>query len=128
MRLEKAKKLSKIYLDKCIEIYGYSKFFETYPELEFDTSIYCRYSGEEDMEGEQSPHGEFDSILNSIIIYYPQITSEQHLAETIIHEYQHYLQSPIWMTRYYNMGYSYHDHPYELAANREEKNWQRLVS
>ena len=58
-------------------------------------------------------------IINEITIYYKNIASLEELIRTIIHEYQHYLQSPSWMTRYYNMGYDYSDHPYELAAYKE---------
>ena len=28
--------------------------------------------------------------------------------------------------RYYNMGCDYNNHPYELAATAEEKNWNKL--
>ena len=50
----------------------------------------------------------------------------KHLAKSIIHEYQHYLQSPSWYTRYYSMGYNYSDHPYEIAAYKEEKNYRKV--
>ena len=53
---------------------------------------------------------------------------EKHLAETIIHEYQHYLQSPSWYTRYYSMGYRYDNHPYEIAAFNEEKNYANILT
>ena len=74
------------------------------------------------MEGEQMPDAEYDNITNSIVVYYPKVEDAKHLAEIIIHEYQHYLQSPSWMTRYYRMGYRYDNHPYEVAALKEEKN------
>ena len=73
MKLKDIERLSEQYLKKCIEVYGYSKYYECEPYLEFHKSIYSRYSGEEDAEGEQSPHAEFDSIDNSLIIYYPNI-------------------------------------------------------
>jgi hypothetical protein len=31
------------------------------------------------------------------------------------------------MKRYYNMGYNYNDHPYEVAAFDEEENWKLFV-
>ena len=123
MRLKKIELLAQKYLDKCVEIYGLSKHQDTTPYLEFETSIYARLSGEEGMEGEQMPDAEYDNLTNSIIVYYPKVENEQHLAEIIINEYQHYLQSPSWMTRYYRMGYRYDNHPYEVAATKEEKNW-----
>jgi len=127
MKLKEIEKLSKKYLQKCVDLYGYSKYFECDPYLEFHKSIYSRYSGEEDAEGEQSPVAEFDSVDNSLVVYYPNIKSKKHLAETIIHEYTHYLQSPVWMDRYYKMGYTYDNHPYEVAALKPEKDWRKVA-
>jgi hypothetical protein len=31
------------------------------------------------------------------------------------------------MTRYYNMGHNYSDHPYEIAAFAEESNWKQVA-
>ena len=110
--------------------YGYSKFFpEVTPYIEYETSIYGRLSGEEDdgSMGEESPDAEFDRIDNSIVIYYPKMKSKRHIVETLVHEYQHYLQSPLWMKRYYTMGYNYNDHPYEVQAYNEEKNYKLFI-
>lgn len=127
MELSKIEQLAQKYLDKCIEVYGYSKHQESTPYLEFETSIYDRLSGEEGMEGEQMPDAEYDNITNSIVIYYPKMEDTKHLAQTIVHEYQHYLQSPSWMTRYYRMGYRYDNHPYEVAATKEESNYKMVI-
>jgi len=70
--------------------------------------------------------GEYCYMFNEITIYYKNITSLEELIRTIIHEYQHYLQSPSWMTRYYRMGYDYSNHPYEIAAYNEEENWETI--
>ena len=70
--------------------------------------------------------GEYCRMINEITIYYRNIDSLEELIRTIIHEYQHYLQSPSWMTRYYKMGHDYSDHPYEIAAYKEEENWQTI--
>jgi len=53
--------------------------------------------------------------------------SKKHIVETLVHEYQHYLQSPLWMKRYYTMGYNYNDHPYEVQAYNEEKNYKLFI-
>jgi hypothetical protein len=65
-------------------------------------------------------------MINEITIYYNNIGSLEELIRTVIHEYQHYLQSPSWMTRYYKMGYDYSNHPYEIAAYKEEENWETI--
>ena len=70
--------------------------------------------------------GEYCYILNEITVYWKNITSLEELIRTLIHEYQHYLQSPSWMTRYYNIGHDYESHPYEIAAFNEEENWETI--
>lgn len=70
--------------------------------------------------------GEFCHLFNEITIYWKNITSLEELIRTLIHEYKHYLQSPSWMTRYYKMGYTYDNHPYEEAARKEEENWYNI--
>ena len=128
MDIQLIQEVVKEILPKVIKKYGYSKFAECTPYIEYEKSIYARLAGEEDDGelGEECPDAEYDRIDNSIIFYYPQMTSRKHIIETLIHEYQHYLQSPSWMTRYYNMGYRYDNHPYELAATLEEINWNKI--
>ena len=111
---------------KIEKYYGYSKFTpECTPYIELHHNIYARYSGEEDAQGEEDKcHAEYDRIDNSIVIYYPQMKDREHIIQTLVHEYQHYLQSPSWMKRYYNMGFRYDNHPYEVAAYAEEKNYK----
>ena len=97
--------------------YGFSKFQECTPYVELHKNIYEKYSGEEGASGEEdSCHAEYCSMLNEISIYYPQMKSRKMVIETLIHEYIHYLQSPTWFKRYYNMGYDYVSHPYEKEA------------
>ena len=109
--------------------YGYSKFIpECTPYVETHYNIYARYSGEPEARGDEDGcHAEFDRIDNTIVIYYPNMVSRKHVIETLIHEYQHYLQSPSWMTRYYNMGFRYDNHPYEIAATKEEVNYKLFI-
>jgi len=110
---------------KIEKYYGISKFQECTPYVELHRNIYEKYSGEEGMEGDEDTcHAEYCSMLNEISIYYPQMKSRQMVIETLVHEYQHHLQSPIWFKRYYSQyGHDYVTHPYEVAAIAEEKNW-----
>jgi len=126
MRLNTVEKIVNEVLPRIEKHYGFSKFSpECTPYIEYEESIYQRLSGEEDdgITGEESPHAEFDRMDNSIVLYYPNMVSRKHIIQTLIHEYQHYLQSPLWMKRYYTMGYNYNNHPYEIQAYNEEKNW-----
>ena len=104
------------YVEKCIgEVenhYGRSKHQQTFPYISLSRDIV------DDIKGE------YCYMFNEITIYYRNIVSLEELIRTVIHEYQHYLQSPSWMTRYYRMGYDYSNHPYEVAAYNEEENWE----
>tara|TARA_R110000737_G_scaffold348608_2_gene382873 strand:+ start:195 stop:578 length:384 start_codon:yes stop_codon:yes gene_type:complete len=122
MHLRKAKRLAKVYLDKCVEVYGLSKFHDSSPYIDFESSLYSKYTKDDDTQAE------WLHDYNTIVIYYKHMTDEKHLAQTIIHEYQHYLQSPSWYQRYYTMGYRYDNHPYEIAAFKEENNWKSVLN
>lgn len=123
-RQEVYKVIEEVY-PKIEKHYGFSKFQECTPYVETHSNIYERYSGVEGMSGDEDGcHAEYCSIENSIFVYYPNMKSRRHVIETLVHEYQHYLQSPSWMKRYYDMGHDYVSHPYEKSANAEEKNWK----
>ena len=108
--------------------YGLSKFHDCTPYVETHYNIYQKYSGEDGAEGEEDTcHAEYCSMLNEISVYWPQMKSRKHIIQTLVHEYQHYLQSPSWMKRYYNMGYRYDNHPYEIQAYNEEKNYKLFI-
>ena len=89
--------------DWCIEQYGFSKHHDNEPWLDFSNE-------------KLGMMGEYVADDNTMTIYKKYIKNNDDLIETIIHEYQHYLQSPTWMERYYNMGYEYDTHPYEIEA------------
>ena len=75
--------------------YGFSKFQECTPYVELHKNIYEKYSGEEGASGdEDSCHAEYCSMMNEISIYWPQMKSRKMIVETLVHEYQHHLQSP----------------------------------
>jgi hypothetical protein len=135
MNIDKVKKVVEEVYPLIEKYYGFSKYHQCTPWIEYHHNIYIRITGEDDPSmnedfpqelkaGECDPDGEFDAQENTIVIYYPKMKSRRQIIETLIHEYQHYLQSPLWMKRYYNMGYDYENHPYELAATAEEKNYK----
>ena len=55
------------------------------------------------------------------------IKSVEDIIRGIIHEYIHYLQSGSWMKRYYSMGYTYGNHPYEVDAKKAEEDWKKFA-
>lgn len=116
MTEEKVRRLSKEIFEAVANHYGLSKHQATPPYLEIEDTPY--------MDAETSALGEYKNWDNEMVIYWKNIDSREMLTRTIIHEYQHYLQSPTWMKRYWDMGYGYNDHPYEIAAYKEEENWE----
>ena len=103
-------------LDEVIQHYGLSKHQNHTPYLVIDDTPYSD-ADDKDLIGE------YCSMMNELVVYWKNIKDTESLIRTIVHEYQHYLQSPTWMSRYYNMGYGYSNHPYEVAAYKEEENW-----
>lgn len=107
--------------NKVIEYYGESTHHEYVPFVAIEDTPYADEDVPKDL------YGEYCSMLNEITLYWKNIPSMEVLIRTLVHEYQHYLQSPAWMTRYYKMGYGYNDHPYEVAAFNEEENWKNFI-
>ena len=109
---------------KVKEHYGISKYHSEFPEVKLHHNIYARLTGEEEAEGECSPHAEFERESNTIWVYWPEAKSEQWVIESLLHEYTHYLQDGAEMKRLYDEGHEYDTHPFELAAIAAEKDWQ----
>ena len=103
--------------------YGLSKW-DDFPKIEIHRNIYEMASGIEGMEGEDNAQANFDRHNNTIQLFYSEIRDTKHVIQCLLHEYRHYLQSATWFKRYYQMGYDYSNHPYELAATTEESNWK----
>jgi hypothetical protein len=120
MNKKEVERLSKIYFQKTIKLLGESKYYKHTPYLAVE---YSPQSTGIDNQWK----GEFVREENEIIIYSKNITDKEDLARTIVHEYAHYLQRGNWMQRYYDMGYEYHNHPYEIEAFAiEEINWRKI--
>jgi len=126
--------MSKIYRDmskleimefsnKILEVvvlkYGFSKHYEFTPYLQFEDFPFSDSKVLTNV-------GEFCFMENEITIFWKLVNDKEELIRTIIHEYQHYLQSPHWFTRYYNEGHDYESHPYEIAALKEEECWEAI--
>ena len=109
--------------------YGKSKYFDNFPSVKYHHNIYARITGEENMEGEISPSGEFERETNTIWIYYPKAIDDKWVIQTLLHEYTHYLQDGDEMKRLYDEeGYEYDNHPFELDAIEAESDWEIFTS
>ena len=94
--------------------YGKSKNKDLWPEL------YLTYDPDDPVQGE------FLDELDEIVVNMAQCETMRDAIETMVHEYQHYLQGGStgacdWHTRYYDMGYDYENHPYEVQAEEAVK-------
>lgn len=119
MEKQVVESLSKHYFEKIAEHYGESKYQSTTPYLSIEDSPFSE-GDDEDLIAE------YISTVNEIAVYWKNIKDEEALIRSLIHEYKHYLQSPSWMQRYYKQGYDYNNHPYEVAAYKEEENWHKF--
>jgi hypothetical protein len=108
------------YFDKIVSHYGHSNHQTETPWLVIEDSPYSD-GDDEDLIGE------YCAMDNELIVYWKNIKNTEELIKTLIHEYQHYLQSPTWMIRYYKMGYDYNNHPYETIAYEREKDYKLFI-
>ena len=117
--------ISKVY-PKIKDDYGLSKWND-FPNVEIHRNIYEMASGIEGMMGEDNAQAAFCRHSNTIQLFQTEIKDVKHVIQCLLHEYKHYLQSATWFKRYYTMGYNYTNHPYELAAKEEEKNYKKYM-
>lgn len=108
----KIKKIEKVF-DWCVKYYGKSKYYKTYPTLIVNYSKKNTYHGEFYID-----ETDCDDIEVNLIVYINMLRTTEELVKTVVHEYQHYLQHPSWLTRYYHTK-KYCDNPYELLAELE---------
>jgi len=123
MNITTAKKHLKKFYPIVEEHYGHSKFHQTTPYV----YILPTQCGITEIDKE-NPYGEYCSLHNEILLYPETYPCLETFIRVLIHEYIHYLQSPSWMTRYYNSGYFYNNHPYEVQARKAEEDWQIIYN
>jgi|TARA_B110000259_G_scaffold9430_1_gene10448 hypothetical protein len=104
--------------------YGLGK--KEYPPIEIYKNILVRLTGEPNAEGEPAD-AEYDRKENKLFLYSDYNNTTEDIIRSIIHEYIHYLQSGSWMKRFYDMGYDYGNHPYEVDAKKAEENWKMFA-
>ena len=93
-------------------------------KVEYHYNIYERLSGEKGMTGEVQANAEYDWDANKIYIYTSQMFSEEDIIRSLIHECVHSTQNKLLFDIYYEFGYTYDTHPYEVKARNAEENWK----
>ena len=116
-------------LNTIVEKYGESKWQDDIPYIhivrrrhidKFDNDFADGVLHKEEFK---QISGWYDPNDNSIALIVENMKSIREIIETILHEYQHYLQCPHWAERYYKLGYTYENHPYEVQAEEAETKW-----
>jgi len=99
------------------------------PKIELHADIYARYSGTPGMRGEVSKEAkaEFVDEENAIYVYFPNMTSEEDIIRSILHEYEHAHQDPKKYEMYREQGFDGLDNPYEVDARRAEEKWRKYL-
>jgi len=101
-----------------------SKDYNCNAKVELHKNIYERLSGEKGMTGEVHASGEYNWSKNKIYLYTSKLSNEESILRSLIHECVHSTQSKLLFDIYYEFGYNYDTHPYEIQARNAEKNWK----
>jgi hypothetical protein len=81
--------------------------------------------GAEDLKREQgNPQAQYEPSDDIIYIYSETTNNLEQIIRSLLHEHTHTLQDQKEFQKLYDKGYSYINHPFELAALESEKNWK----
>jgi len=96
------------------------------PKVELHADIYARYSDIKGMKGEVSEEAkaEFVDKDNTIYVYYPNMTNEEDIIRSLLHEFEHAHQDPKEYEKYRKQGYDGQSNPLEVKARNAEKKWK----
>ena len=81
--------------------------------------------GVEDLKREQgNPNAQYDPDDNIIYIYSEVTNNLEQIIRSLLHEHTHTIQDQKEFKKFYDKGYNYGNHPFELEALEAEKNWK----
>jgi len=110
--MKNAESYAKQVFERIKSHYGLSKYYEYYPELEFDNEVHWLA-------------GEFRDDYCGIVMYPLSCVNEEEIVRTLVHEYQHYLQDQVLFEQYKD-EYDYYDNPFEIEAYEIEERDYKL--
>ena len=94
-------------------------------KIEYHKNIYERLSGTKGMNGTACAQAEYNWSENKIYLYTSRLNNEEDVIRSLIHECVHSTQSKLLFDIYYEFGYTYDTHPYEIQARNAEENWEK---
>ena len=103
-----------------------NKYSKCNPQVEIHFNIYERLSGIKGLSGSACAQGEYDWKENKIYLYTSQLNNEEDVIKTLIHECVHSTENKLLFDIYYQFGYNYDTHPYEIKARKAEKDWKDI--
>jgi hypothetical protein len=99
------------------------------PKVELHTDIYERHSGIAGMKGEVSEEAkaEFVDKANAIYVYFPNMTNEEDVIRSLLHEFEHAHQDPKQYEKYRKAGFDGQNNPLEVKAFAAEEKWKNYL-
>ena len=97
------------------------------PKISLHTDIYERHSGIAGMKGEVSEEAKAEWVdeENAIYVYFPNMTSEEDIIRSLLHEFEHAHQDPEEYEAYRTQGYDGQSNPLEVKAFAAEETWKK---
>ena len=99
------------------------------PKIELHADIYARHSGIAGMKGELSKvaKAEWVDKKNAIYVYYPNMTNEEDVLRSILHEFEHTHQDPKEYEKFREAGFDGQTNPLEVKAFAAEEKWRKYL-
>ena len=107
MTKKRAEKISLQVVDWCSKEFGWSKYYHRHTVM-IESQYQC--------DTGKGTYGEFDRDEVMIYVFTRTNRTVKCLVNTVIHEFQHYLQSPHWIGRYIAKYGDGQRNPYEREA------------
>jgi len=121
MTIDEIQQIINYAYPKIQSYYGKGKL--DYPPIDNShKNTYALHSGEPEATGEHAATSIAEYYKGTIYLYLPNITNEEGLLRSIIHEYTHYTQDSELFAKYRAM-YDYEDDPTEIEAHKNEEDW-----
>jgi len=107
MTKKRAEEIASRVIDWCAKEFGWSKYHRGFTVM---------HEAQYQSDSSKGTYGEFDRDEVMIYVYTQTNRTVKCLVNTVIHEYQHYLQSPTWVGRYIDKFGDGSKNPYEREA------------